>query len=121
MDPANPNNRYDKKTGLSLSVISVPAKETVYNPLKGPPGSLSFVFKGPVGETVSVAGDFNAWDPFMYELKEGPPGNYSLNIPLPPGKYQYVFFFFYQRYLDPYNSKRTYSKDGKIASEIVIQ
>jgi len=119
-DPANPYSRRDR-SGLSRSVISLPPKETTHNPLKGPPGSLSFVFKGPPGETVTVGGNFNGWDPFMYELREGPPGNYSINIPLPPGKYQYVFFHRGQRFLDPYNSNRIYAKDGKAASEIVIQ
>jgi hypothetical protein len=57
----------------------------------------------------------------MYELREGPAGNYTINIPLPPGKYQYVFFHRGERYLDPYNTNRIYSKDGRIASEIVLQ
>ena len=120
VDPANPNIRRDS-SGLNRSVISIPVKETVPHPLKGPPGSLSFAFKGPPGETVSVAGSFNGWDPFMYELKETSAGNYSINIPLPPGKYQYVFFHKGQRCLDPYNPNRIYAKDGKAASEIVIQ
>jgi hypothetical protein len=119
-DPANPHTRRDA-SGLSRSVISLPPKEMIHNPLKGPPGSLSFAFKGPPGETVTVAGSFNGWDPFMYELREGSAGNYSINIPLPPGKYQYVFFHRGQRYLDPYNHSRIYAKDGKAASEIVIQ
>jgi hypothetical protein len=119
-DPANPHSRRDH-SGLYRSVLSLPPRETDPHPLKGPPGSLSFVFKGPPGETVSVAGSFNGWDPFMYELKETPAGNYTINIPLPPGKYQYVFFHKGQRCLDPYNSNRVYAKDGKPASEIEIQ
>ena len=119
-DPANPDSRRDK-SGLLLSTISIPPREAVPHPLNGPPGGLSFVFKGPPGETVTVAGNFNGWDPFMYELREGPSGYYSINIPLPPGKYQYVFFHKGQRHLDPYNSQRIYAKDGKAASEIVIQ
>jgi len=119
-DPNNPNNRRDS-SGLTRSVISLPKKETMHDPLKGPPGSLSFSFKGPPGETVTVAGNFNGWDPFMYELREGPAGNYTINIPLPPGTYQYVFFHRGQRFVDPYNTKRIYAKDGKAASEIVIQ
>jgi len=120
MDPANPHSRRDS-SGLSRSVISIPQKEVTPNPLKGPPGSLNFSFKGPPGETVTVAGNFNGWDPFMYELKEGPAGHYSINIPLPPGTYQYVFFHRGQRFVDPYNANRIYAKDGKAASEIVIQ
>ncbi|MDR0495545.1 MAG: isoamylase [Treponema sp.] len=119
-DPANPHSRRDN-SGLSRSILTLPSKDTVPHPLKGPPGSLDFVFKGPPGETVSVAGSFNSWDPFMYELKEGPPGNYTINIPLPPGRYQYIFFHKGQRFLDPYNASRVYAKDGKAACEIVIQ
>ena len=120
-DPANPNSRWDNASGLSWSVLPVPPRETAHSPLKGPPGGLSFLFKGPPGETVSVAGSFNGWDPFMYELLESSPGNYSIHIPLPPGKYQYVFFHRGQRYLDPYNANRVYSREGNAASEIVIQ
>jgi hypothetical protein len=120
-DPANPNSRWDSVAGLSYSTLAIPKIRENPSPLNGPPDSLSFVFKGPPGETVSVAGSFNGWDPFMYELKEGPAGNYSINIPLPPGKYQYVFFHRGERWLDPYNSNRVFSKDGKIASEIEIR
>ncbi|MCL1836516.1 MAG: glycogen-binding domain-containing protein [Treponema sp.] len=120
-DPLNPNSRWDGVSGLSWSVLPVPRREVVPNPLKGPPGGLSFSFRGPPGETVSVAGSFNGWDPFMYELKEGPPGNYSLHLPLPPGRYQYVFFHRGQRCLDPYNSNRVYSREGDAANEIVIR
>jgi len=120
-DPANPSMLRDSNSGLTWSTLALPPREPELGPLKGPPGSLSFFFKGPPGETVSVGGSFNGWDPFMYELKEGPPGNYSLSIPLPPGRYEYVFFHRGQRYLDPNNASRVYSKDGRAASEIVIQ
>jgi hypothetical protein len=119
-DPANPNSRRDSVSGLSWSVLSVPAREVMPNPLNGLPGGLNFSFRGPPGETVSVAGSFNGWDPFMYELREGPPGTYTLHIPLPPGRYQYVFFHRGQRYVDPYNPNRVYSREGNVASEIVI-
>jgi hypothetical protein len=120
-DPDNPNMRRDSNSGITWSILALPPREPEINPLKGPPGSLSFFFKGPPGETVSVGGSFNGWDPFMYELKEGPPGTYTINIPLPPGRYQYVFFHRGQRYLDPNNASRVYSKDGRAASEIIIQ
>jgi hypothetical protein len=121
IDPANAVSRKDDVSGLAYSVISIPAAEKTPGPLKGPPGSLNFSFKGPPGELVTVAGSFNGWDPFMYELKEGPAGFYSLTLPLPSGRYQYVFFHRGERFLDPYNFKRVYSKDGKAASEIVIE
>ena len=119
-DPLNPNVSIDK-SGISWSVVSFPTREIKPDPLKGPVGSLCFNFKGPPGETVTVAGSFNNWDPFMYELKENTPGHYSINIPLPPGRYQYVFFNKGQRWLDPYNFDRVYTKDGSAASEILIE
>jgi hypothetical protein len=57
----------------------------------------------------------------MYELTENPSGVYSLNLPLPPGTYQYVFFHRGERYLDPYNFNRVYTRDGKPVSQIIIE
>ena len=120
VDPSNPKTRKDPVSGLALSVLSLPSGKPLQEILNNPPESLNFSFKGPPGETVTVAGNFNNWDPFMYELKEAPAGVYSLNLPLPPGRYQYVFFHRGQRYVDPYNPKRIYAKDGSAASEIII-
>ncbi|MCL2879770.1 MAG: glycogen-binding domain-containing protein, partial [Treponema sp.] len=89
--------------------------------LKGPPGTLNFSFQGPPGETVTVAGSFNGWDPFMYEMKEVSAGNYNFTLPLPPGKYQYIFFCRGERWLDLFNPNRAYSRDGIAVSEVVLQ
>jgi hypothetical protein len=120
-DPANPLTRRDSLSGVSYSSLALPNTRRDPSPLKGPPGSLSFTFKGPPGETVTIAGNFNGWDPFMYELIENPSGIYSLNLPLPPGTYQYVFFHRGERYVDPYNFSRVYTRDGKPVSQIVIK
>jgi hypothetical protein len=118
-DPANPQTRRDGVSGLTWSVLPLPPRKPLPDLLQTP-GSLSFNFKGPPGETVTVAGSFNGWDPFMYELREYPAGTYTLNLPLPPGKYQYVFFNRGERFLDPYNPSRVWSRDGKAASEVII-
>jgi hypothetical protein len=120
-DPANTRRRTDPVSGLASSVVSLPMVKKTPGPLNGPPGALHFAFKGPPGETVTVGGSFNGWDPYMYELRENPPGYYTLTLPMPPGRYQYVFFHRGERRLDPYNSGRVYTKEGKTASEIVIQ
>jgi len=120
IDPINPKTRKDPVSGLLMSVLSIPARPANYNPLNGLPQGLNFTFLGPPGETVTVAGNFNGWDPFMYELKEGPAGVYSIIIPLPPGVYHYVFIHRGQRFVDPHNPRRIYSRDGSAASEIVI-
>jgi hypothetical protein len=56
----------------------------------------------------------------MYELREYPAGLYSLSIPLPPGTYQYVFYHRGERFLDPHNFRRAYTREGLTASEAVI-
>jgi hypothetical protein len=116
-DPANPRNRRDG-SGISNSVVSIPQPKE--KPKPELPGSLNFRFEGPPGETVTVAGSFNGWDPFMYELREYPAGVYSLSLPLPPGIYQYVFYHRGERYLDPHNFRRAYTREGLSASEAVI-
>jgi hypothetical protein len=119
-DPANSLTRRDSRSGVTYSALPLPGIRRDPSPLRTP-GSLSFTFRGPPGETVTVAGNFNGWDPFMYELTENPAGVYSLTLPLPPGTYQYVFFHRGERYVDPYNFNRVYTRDGKPVSQIVIE
>ena len=119
-DPYNSLTRKDLVSGLTLSVVRMPPRSIKLDPLKGLPEGLTFTFNGPPGEIVTVAGSFNSWDPFMYELKEYPTGIYTLTLPLPSGTYQYVFFCQGKRLVDINNPRRSYSVDGKAASEITV-
>jgi len=119
-DPYNSLTRKDLVSGLTLSVVHMPPRPVKLDPLKGLPEGLIFTFNGPPGEIVTVAGSFNSWDPFMYELKEYPAGVYTLTLPLSPGTYQYVFFCQGKRFVDLNNPRRSYSRDGKAASEITV-
>jgi len=121
VDPANPARRRNNVTGLEYSVLPLPVRERTPEIFRGPPGTLNFSFQGPPGETVTVAGSFNGWDPFMYEMKEDPAGTYTFTLPLPAGRYQYIFFHRGERRLDPHNPNRVYSRDGAVVSEIVLQ
>ncbi|MDR1970985.1 MAG: isoamylase [Treponema sp.] len=120
-DPANPQSRRDRATGLTNSLVILPQVKKEPALHENPKGVLQFSFKGPPGETVTVAGSFNGWDPFMYELREYPEGIYTLSLPLPPGTYQYLFFHRGERFLDPYNFRRAYTREGDAASEVVIE
>ena len=120
VDPVNPQNRRDPVSGLAYSFLRIPPRTIKHNPLDGLPEGLNFRFKGPPGETVTVAGTFNNWDPFMFELRESPAGIYSITIPLPPGSYQYVFYHRGERFADPNNPQQVFSKEGGIVSEIMI-
>jgi len=120
VDPINPLYRRDPVSGLNLSILNLPFRQVRQHPLNGLPNGLDFVFNGPPGEIITVAGSFNGWDPFMYEMREGPQGVYKLTIPLPAGTYQYMFFHRGERFTDPFNPRRIYGRDGSAASEVVI-
>jgi hypothetical protein len=118
-DPLNPR-RVTGPSGLSQSRIVIP---DMPRPVlaREAPGFLSLSYTAPPGETVTVAGNFNSWDPFMYEMKETSPGFYTLSLPLPPGVYEYVFFHRGERIPDPHNRDKIYSPEGKIASRTVVK
>jgi hypothetical protein len=118
-DPLNSQSKKDPVSGLIFSTVSVPPRPSKASPQMGFSG-VTFKFNASAGETVTVAGDFNGWDPFMYELKEYPAGVYSLTLVLPPGNHQYVFFHRGRRFTDPNNPDRVYAKDGSAASLIAV-
>jgi hypothetical protein len=120
-DPLNPLRRQDEKSGQLRSVIPLPEPKKSDAPREEPPGSFRFAYRAPPGEIITVAGSFNGWDPFMYELRETTPGNYSLVLPLPPGTYHYVFYHRGEQFQDPNNYNRVYTREGKPASEMVVR
>ena len=121
VDPLNPDS-VTGSGGILLSRVPVPSRprryETYYDAATG---QVNFGFPAPTGELITIGGSFNNWDPFMYEMRETSPGFYSIAIALPPGTYQYAFFFRGERYLDPYNHERVYTRDGKTASQTRVR
>ncbi|MDR0377693.1 MAG: glycogen-binding domain-containing protein [Spirochaetaceae bacterium] len=120
-DPLNPVRRMDDRSGIYRSVVILPKQRQPPSAFDGPPGTLSFTYRASSGETITVAGDFNGWDPFMYELRETAPEFYSLILPLPPGVYHYVFYHRGQRFPDPNNPARVYKSTGEAVSEAVVR
>ncbi len=61
---------------------------------RGPESPVPAVFRltAPDAKRVSVVGTFNGWDPHAHPLR-GPDRNgvWSLSLPLPPGRYRYMF------------------------------
>ncbi|MGA1845267.1 MAG: glycogen-binding domain-containing protein [bacterium] len=45
----------------------------------------------PNAERVSIAGSFNHWDPTTHVLSENTEGEWRIVVPLPKGRYQYMF------------------------------
>lgn len=50
---------------------------------------VTFVVALPEAHSVAVAGDFSGWTPLPLERDKN--GNWSLNVDLPPGRYEYAF------------------------------
>jgi len=118
IDPYNPLS-VTGPSGIAESRIQLPEKPKNYQ-TASPPGTYRFSYQGPPGETITLGGTFNNWDPFMYELREISPGFYSLTLPLPRGSFQYVFFHRGESLPDPANPKSRYSREGVIVSEAEI-
>ena len=51
-----------------------------------------FAFPSPLARQVSVAGDFNNWDPKAAPMHKGPDGVWHLSVLLKPGRHEYRFF-----------------------------
>jgi hypothetical protein len=120
-DPLNPRRRFDTGIGLELSLATPPKlAQNSIDKTEGE-GALTLKLKAAPGEAITVAGDFNGWDPFMYPLHEERAGNYSLTLPLPAGTWRYVLFYRGSRILDPYNMKKVYAIDGSQVNVIEIQ
>ncbi|MCL2320249.1 MAG: glycogen-binding domain-containing protein [Treponema sp.] len=117
-DPLNPLS-VTSPSGVVESRVALPEKPD--QAVAGTaPGTYRFSYQGPPGETVTVGGSFNHWDPFMYVLRETKPGFYTLSLPLPPGTFQYVFFLRGEQIPDPANPRKLYSRDGRVISEARI-
>ena len=117
-DPLNPLS-VTGPSGIVESRFPLPEKP---KPLLGeiPSGSYRFIYRAEPGETITVGGSFNNWDPFMYELREISPGFYTITLPLPPGSFQYVFFHRGEQVQDPENPRKLYTREGRIVSEAIV-
>ena len=116
-DPLNPFT-ITGPSGVVESRVNLPERPRAQDPVQ--PGTFRFSFRATPGETVTVAGSFNNWDPFMYVLRETSPGFYTLTLPLPPGRFQYVFFHRGEQIPDPENPRRLFTREGSIVSEAIV-
>jgi len=112
-DPSNPDNEEDA-FGRVFSVFSLqdrPARTPV-SPEIHRQGSVTFFFQTLPDRAVSVAGDFNSWDPFWHRLQEKTPGEYRLTVRMPPGQHFYYYIVNGRRVLDPINQDTARDFEG---------
>jgi Carbohydrate-binding module 48 (Isoamylase N-terminal domain). len=119
-DPLNAETAYDYPNGMNVSLLPVEYYE-IFQTSNVSKGQVRFTYTGETGKTVRLAGSFNNWDPFMYEMTERKPGEYELVLPLPRGTWYYAYFEGTEQLPDNTNHNRVYTRDGKIASVVTVE
>ncbi len=66
---------------------------------------VTMTFEAPNAETVSLMGDFNAWNEKKHPMKKGKQGTWEKIIMVPQGQYEYRFMVDGQWHNDPANRR----------------
>jgi hypothetical protein len=124
VDPTASETRLDLDSGVELSVVRVPYLSDLHLGLYkilGEDGKTArFIFRGGKGESVTVCGDFDNWDPFILEMTETSPGVYELEMPLAPGKHYYNFIYRGEALTDPLNPDKAARREGGEVSVLTV-
>lgn len=120
-DPENPHTITDQ-SGIALSKFDIPARRQAItkSPIVKPNGEVQFFFKAPSGENVTVAGDFNGWDPFMDPLTRDKNGFYTTTLRIPAGTHAYYFVSNGTPIADPLDPRVDYRPDGTKVSVFTV-
>jgi hypothetical protein len=82
------------------------------NPAQPKASPVSFQWMATEASAVSVAGDFNNWDPQAHPLRKGKEGVWKVVLRLKPGRYEYMFIVDGQWLEDPRNPNRVPNPHG---------
>ena len=120
-DPFNPI-KIKKPNEVEISVLNI--SDSFLGEKKYPfteNGITHFRYRGEEGKSVYLAGDFNKWDPFMYNMIEMNPGEYFISIKLFPGAYHYYFVVNGQSKSDKDNPSILWDRDFREISVYSIR
>jgi Glycogen recognition site of AMP-activated protein kinase len=76
---------------VEVPVAAAPAQVMPASMNQEPKVFVRLVLMQPDARSVSVAGDFNGWNPDQTKLERSEGGVWTATIPLKPGRYQYMF------------------------------
>lgn len=82
--------------------------------------SVSFGLQAPSAHRVTLAGEFNDWNPEVAPMKLGTDGTWSVRVRLKPGAYQYKFVVDGEWWTDPANPSRVSAPDGSVNSVLDV-
>jgi hypothetical protein len=124
-DASNKNRSVDGKTGVTVSVLEIPflsiESPGIYPILDEQDGDTArFRYRGEPGSVITVAGSFNDWDPFMYEMEEIEDGLYTLTLKLPRGIQRYAFIDRGRKVADALNPDFAYTPEGTRVSVLQV-
>ncbi len=119
-DPLNKSTAYDYDSGMNVSSIPVDYYE-IFQTQNVNRDVVRFTYNGTTGRTIRLAGTFNNWDPFMYEMTEFREGQYELVLPLPAGTWYYAYYEGTSQLPDNTNAERVYTRDGRVASVVEVR
>jgi hypothetical protein len=122
-DPNNPQQVH-LPGNISASRFELPQKPVQQRPVvtETQDGRVTFRFAAEQARRVAVAGSFNHWDPFMYQLQlEDPQADrYSLSLDLPSGTHYYYFVVDGRPVPDPHNPRMLKTGDGQYVSVLRV-
>jgi 1,4-alpha-glucan branching enzyme len=81
---------------------------------------VNFSCFAPSARQVSVAGDFNRWDPIANPMRRMPDGGWVLCLPLHHGHHQYYFLIDGRPSLDPRSVGTVRNERGEAASLVAV-
>jgi hypothetical protein len=76
---------------ISRQPSAVSRQEAVSRQPSAVSASVTFVLVAPEARSVALAGDFNDWDAARVLMRRGASGLWTVDLPLTPGRYRYVF------------------------------
>ena len=76
---------------VPVPVAGSQAQTASFTPVQEPKVFVRLVLLQPGARSVSVAGDFNGWNPGQTKLEPSEGGLWTATIALKPGRYQYMF------------------------------
>ncbi|HUX21754.1 MAG TPA: hypothetical protein VMW69_10985 [Spirochaetia bacterium] len=120
-DPQNADTVTDQ-SGVVLSQVAIPPQqlEITHSPIVKGDGEVEFYFKAAPNRIVTIAGDFNNWDPFMNQLTQEKGRFYTVTLRVSPGTHAYYFVSNGTPISDPLNPRVDYSSDGTKTSVFTV-
>jgi hypothetical protein len=85
----------------------------------GSAASVTFVFLAPQAQSVALAGDFNDWDASRVLMQREASGLWTVDLPLTPGRYRYVFVVDGRRFVADPSAPRAVGDDFGTPTSVV--